>query len=707
MGGGDEGGAAVARAHIARLDEEVVNRIAAGEIIQRPCNALKELLENSLDAGATQINITLQDGGMKLLQIQDNGHGIQAADLPLLCERFATSKLRTYEDLAAMTTFGFRGEALASISFVSASVAVVSKTRDERCAFRAIYFAGALRAPDRQTNPQPCAGTDGTTVSATDLFFNAPQRRKVFKSPSEEYNRCVDVASKYAVHFGGRGVGISCKKAGAHSLDLSTPGVPGQSTLDAVRTVYGSKLARELVHLAPMRDEALRFSAEAWASNANWESRKSTIICFINHRLVEVPSLKRAVETMYATVLARGRHPWMYVSLELDPSRVDVNVHPTKQEVRVREGGLTRQVHFLDEDEIVEKITAAVEQLLAANSTCRVYSLPAPGGAGGITVSEKEVQVTAAPRAQERYDPRHLVRTDHSEQSLDGMMRHMDTATLPAASTRISESACELTSMAELRAALVRSGDPLRTDVIQHHTFVGVVDEGASLSLLQRGTQLYLVNHAALIEAFAYQLALRQFGAYVPVKLAPAPRLRDLIALGYDAQDAPAEKAALRLSRDEVVDRIVRLLLPRSDMLREYFAVDLDATQETVEAIPVLLPQHSAFALALERLPEFFFRLGPQVDWDDEKACFDGIMRELAWAHVPGSCGVQRGQDDTAQGGGDATTSDVAEAWVIQHVWFASMLGSRAQMIVPKQLPDTDFVQVASLPDLYRVFERC
>lgn len=204
---------------IARLSESVVNRIAAGEIILRPANALKELIENSLDAGATLIRITLKDGGLKLLQIQDNGHGVRVDDLPLLCQRFATSKLRDFDDLTRMTTFGFRGEALASISFVSAQMAVVTKTQADKTAWRAFYKEGALTSQNNSatssssaTGPKPCAGTDGTTITAHDLFFNVPQRRRALKSAAEEYNRALDVVGKYALHYGSRGVGFVCKK---------------------------------------------------------------------------------------------------------------------------------------------------------------------------------------------------------------------------------------------------------------------------------------------------------------------------------------------------------------------------------------------------------------------------------------------------------------------------------------------------------------
>lgn len=213
-----------------------------------------------------------------------------------------------------------------------------------------------------------------------DLFFNAPQRRNVFKSPSEEYNRALDVATKYAIHYGHRGVGISVKKAGSSSFDLNTPGQPGQSTLDVIRNVHGATLARDLMHLTPLHMESLGCTVEGWVSNGNWASKKTTFLCFINNRLVESASLRRSLDTMYATLLPKGRHPWIYLSLTIVPNRIDVNVHPTKQEV-----------HFLDEDEIVERITTHTQDIVSQHSSCRVFSSGSPMG---VATSENTVQGT-------------------------------------------------------------------------------------------------------------------------------------------------------------------------------------------------------------------------------------------------------------------------------------------------------------------------
>ena len=202
---------------ITRLAPEVVNRIAAGEVIQRPANALKEMLENSIDAGSKHITVTVKNGGLKLLHIQDDGCGIAKDDLGIVCERFTTSKLRKFEDLDNIATYGFRGEALASISHV-AHVTITTRTRESRCAYRAKYEDSKLvpmKGNSIETKPQPCAGNVGTQICVEDLFYNVSTRRKALEGTSDQHARISEVVSRYAIH--NAGVGFTLKKAGSNA----------------------------------------------------------------------------------------------------------------------------------------------------------------------------------------------------------------------------------------------------------------------------------------------------------------------------------------------------------------------------------------------------------------------------------------------------------------------------------------------------------
>ena len=336
---------------IRKLDETVVNRIAAGEIIHRPVNAVKEMIENSLDAKSTAIQVTVKSGGLKFLQIQDNGCGIRKEDMGIVCERFTTSKLCKFEDLNTIATYGFRGEALASISHV-AHVTIVTKTAESNCAFKAQYSDGKPKG-----EPKPCAGNRGTQIIVEDLFYNIMTRKKALKSPGEEYARIVDVVSKYAIH--NAGIAFTVKKHGQNLGDVRT--INTSSIVDNISTIYGASVVKEILEIS-CDNQQYGFNMKGYITNANYSMKRLTFLLFINHRLVDSSAIRKAIDAVYSAYLPKGTHPFVYLSVEINPMNVDVNVHPTKHEV-----------HFLHEDSIIEIIQKQFEEKLLGCNSSRTY----------------------------------------------------------------------------------------------------------------------------------------------------------------------------------------------------------------------------------------------------------------------------------------------------------------------------------------------
>ncbi|XP_066260659.1 DNA mismatch repair protein Mlh1-like [Euwallacea similis] len=379
---------------IQKLEQEVVNRIAAGEVIQRPANALKELIENSLDAKATNIQITVKQGGLKLLQIQDNGTGIRKEDFEIVCERFTTSKIREFKDLHKISTYGFRGEALASISHI-AHLQITSKTAKDICAYQAEYCDSKLKEPAK-----PIAGNRGTIITVEDLFYNMNVRRNALRSGTEEYQKISDVVSKYAIH--NATVGFALKKHSG-SNDLRTP--ENSNHKENIRLIYGSCIARELIEFE-VEDSNLQFKCTGYITNVNYSTKKFQFLLFINHRLVDSQSLKKSIDSVYQTYLPKNSHPFVYLSLQLDPNNVDVNIHPTKHEV-----------HFLNESQIIEIITNDLERkLLGSNSSRAFYTqskLP------NLQFDTREMLVSNEASKKQSEQPKFMVRTDANIQKLD------------------------------------------------------------------------------------------------------------------------------------------------------------------------------------------------------------------------------------------------------------------------------------------------
>ncbi|PSR71450.1 hypothetical protein PHLCEN_2v12717 [Hermanssonia centrifuga] len=231
------------------------------------------------------------------------------------------------------------------------------------------------------------------------------------------------------------------------------------------------------------------------------------------------------------------------------------------------------------------------------------------------------------------------------------------------------------------------------TEILQKHVFVGIVDIDRCLSLIQHSTKLYLVNYGALSEELFYQLGLRQFGNYTRIKLDPPPPLRMLVRIAVEAEEGTKNS---RLSKADIVNLIVDTIMTRSDMLKEYFLLTINK-EGMVETLPSLL---KGYTPNLDKLPLFLMRLGPQVNWNSESECFESFLRELAYFYVPEPLVPEEATSSPPAG----KTKEQATRWQIEHLLFPVM---RKYFAAPKTLLDRDVVQVAHLPELYRVFERC
>ena len=359
---------------IAILPAEVTDRIAAGEVVQRPASVVKELLENCLDAGSTNIVVHVEKGGLSKITISDNGCGISQQDLELAATRHATSKLKSVDDFSTLQTFGFRGEALASISMVS-HLTILTRTKTSQCAFSQNYQDGkpvAIKA-------KMCARQPGTTITVQDLFYNVPHRKKTFsKKESEEYNNILQVVQHYAIYY--PHVGFCCTRLHKRNklVDINTSQLSAVRSLlsktkllsqsepqaasstqedsllqDRIRAtkqvmshVFESKMESH-IHYLECSEHAggqnqerheegdskfvFEFESQVYYTSPSYVGKYSKFVLFVNDRLVNLPTLKRSLEDVYTDFTKHK--PVLVVSIKVPGIQVDVNVHPAKSQV--------------------------------------------------------------------------------------------------------------------------------------------------------------------------------------------------------------------------------------------------------------------------------------------------------------------------------------------------------------------------------------
>lgn len=551
--------------------------------------------------------------------------------------------------------------------------------------------------------------------------------------------------------------------------------LPGATTVDNIRSIFGNAVSRELIEVG-CEDPTLAFKMNGYISNANYSVKKCIFLLFINHRLVESTSLKKAIETVYAAYLPKNTHPFLYLSLEISPQNVDVNVHPTKHEV-----------HFLHEESILARVQQHIESKLLGSNSSRMYFtqtlLPGLAGPSGDVIKPAGVASASASGSGDRVYAHHMVRTDSREQKLDAFLQPVSQplssqpqATVPegrtdgssggagqpdeempelpapveaAAETRSLEgdvtrgtldtsekrgpssspglprkrcredsavemmeddsrkemtAACtprrriiNLTSVLSLREEINERGHETLREMLRNYSFVGCVNP--QWALAQHQTKLYLLNTTKLSEELFYQILIYDFANFGVLRLSEPAPLYDLAMLALDSpesgwteEDGPKEGLA---------EYIVEFLKKKAEMLADYFSLEIDE-EGNLTGLPLLIDN---YVPPLEGLPIFILRLATEVNWDEEKECFESLSKECAMFYSVRKQYISEESTLSGQQSKAAGSSANSWKWTVEHVVYKAF---RSHLLPPKHFTeDGNILQLANLPDLYKVFERC
>jgi len=370
------------------LSEKVASQIAAGEVVERPASVVRELIDNSIDSGASRILIKIENGGRNLIRVADNGAGMDRDDLLLCAERHATSKINELSDLFSVRTLGFRGEAIPSIAAVS-RMAITSRTPDQLAGFRLKLQGGKIKEIEETGAPL------GTTVEVKDLFFNTPARKKFLRSAPTETDHIVDTLSRIALPF----TKLSFRLDDRDKILLSLPSV--ESDVSRLSALFGHEVAGSMI---PMMKEIQGLRLSGYLSPPEWDrARGDHLFMYVNRRSVRERLLTHAVIEGYGSRLMKGRYPYAVIFIEIDPALVDVNVHPAKQEVRFHQNRLVHEAVKTVVEEILRQKAAALFRVPSSASEGameRVGRIEEPIGEYASTPAEVTISREPEPQVQ-------------------------------------------------------------------------------------------------------------------------------------------------------------------------------------------------------------------------------------------------------------------------------------------------------------------
>lgn len=581
------------------LPEDLCNKIAAGEVVERPSSVVKELLENSLDAGASDILIELEAGGKRLIRITDNGCGMNRQDAFLSFERHATSKIRTDTDLFALTTLGFRGEALASIASVSR---LQLKTCDNDNGLGQQIYAegGKIRNADEIGIPR------GTVLEVRNLFFNLPARKKFLRKEQTELGHAADVVTKQAL--ANPTVSFRLKHNDRKMLDLRRE----KGVRERVAALLGRSLLPDMLPVEWQSENDLQLTGLISQPQLT-RSAASHIYTFINGRYIRDRVVQHAVMDGYRHLLMKGRYPVVVLFLQIDPAQVDVNVHPTKHEVRFREQSL---VH--------DFIAKSLQQTLRSSDWLTATTLETSTGKKDNYLSEQQVQLAEPGQSVEVGDSVRESDSHYSQSLMNHQQSHFIPKTAEQQFTNSSQPLVQSESQYTLPGSEATGFFTGLQILGQYHQSYLLCQDGADLILIDQHAAHERVGFEKLRHAYAAGTITSQTLLFPEVleldfnsATALGDNLQELANLGFEIEPFGGKSFALKaipqlLGNKDAVKLVVDVALELERIGRT------GQLRESIDEILILMACHSVIranqALATVEIKALFQELD-QIDF--------------------------------------------------------------------------------------------
>ncbi len=639
--------------------------------------------------------------------------------MEIVCHRHTTSKLAKYEDLRSIQTFGFRGEALAAISRV-AKVKIISKTKSQEVAYSAEYDSNGNMLPKTLT---PCAGNIGTIIKVEELFYNDKHRREYLSKENEEFRRIADVVAKYALN----NVGISFRLVKVGNNSIIDPAVTtnhSETIIDRIRSLFSRDAAKDAVSISK-EIPRLKLSISGVITKTTFHSPKSNFILFVNKRLVDNREIKKGVDNIYDSYLPRKTHPFVFLRLDMEPSYLDVNVHPSKEEVKMQ-----------FEQEVVKEIQEIIKEKLLSEAPTKTFQVAAPitpqksslldttatetsSSHSNQTISSIEESRTAStittsianskiPKLNNGYKPlpHEKIRVEQQKGDIElfleptSSVNNLEELRVGVLWKDSNAEAFGLLSRKVLKKEVEKQSSTELEQMFQKHSFVGWINP--SFSLIQFKSALYLIDVYNTSLALFYQIALDKLGSFSKIEF-PGIKIQDLIEFHLS-----------NLYEDSCSKYATKLISQRN-MLEEYFGITINEEGELL-SLPEILP---GYVPPLNRLPEFICKIVTEVNWKQEQQFLQQFCKQLAYFYaLPREWEVEDVQSSQQQSQATASTAPdnsmdafaqgyttKQAQWVTEHLFFPCCKFNFK--------PPSDFIsnaivrEISTLPNLYKVFERC